>query len=803
MRSRFALNSVLGFALLIGIIYVFFSFRSVMGLLPMPKHKTYQYMMEQVQAEFPDQTVRVVMRQDHGIQMYASYEDNRKKNLETLNANGAKNLYRWVAYINAKDGLTQTIKNYDLDGKLRSYQTGILQKTFYPKVSKEKAEQLAKQAALELGIDLSEWQQDGYHSDVAESGRVDQTFSYKMKKPIFSKAYQAVDLLITGDRVGSVSQYNKLPDDYQNKINSFYQIKSLISSIVMVAVIALIIMGIFSVNKLRKEGFAWVVSLKYLGVLALFTIGSHINYYHLGLVGQVPYLSESLLFFESVKSMISMTWFSLLTYVVMFVAAFSINQRIFPKRVAMSSWLTFNVFCNERNRKIVYIAYLSTLIFVIYQVIYYDICLNYFNFFMPSSLSQDINSDMYLIPFLAPMMQAFTPGLTEELIFRVIPIGGLLVLRPHLSSRGLYTIVFLQAIIFAAAHVSYPAEPFYARLIELFIPAVGFAWLYLRVDLMAAVLTHILFDCMWMGISNFTLANITLTQILYFIVFCLPLLLCLLGSLAKQKDVVLNEEERVTLIDYSLSDLAKYRPVNVLLIAIIIFFAALFITQKLDQKVISRSNLNYGQSIEMAKSYWKDTKFGSLDGWIHNSYAPPLDSNIAYFLESEVEGKFQNLVPRFYAVGCAMVLSVPADYLDLKGYHLKTIVCPGGVTFALSKWPYEASAIGALNDPEDIFSRYIKGVITPNDYQLSKLVLSSNKLPNRQVSYAEFALSQYNGVKLSGTHQLVASATANGTNLHDFRHELTQVRSGTEIAILKPDGWAWQTFQCMQNQPSF
>ena len=135
MRSRFALNSVLGFALLIGIIYVFFSFRSVMGLLPMPKHKTYQYMMEQVQAEFPEQTVRVVMRQDHGIQMYASYEDNREKNLETLNANGAKNLYRWVAYVNAKDGLTQTIKNYDLDGKLRSYQTGILQKTFYPCIS--------------------------------------------------------------------------------------------------------------------------------------------------------------------------------------------------------------------------------------------------------------------------------------------------------------------------------------------------------------------------------------------------------------------------------------------------------------------------------------------------------------------------------------------------------------------------------------------------------------------------------------------------------------------------------------------
>ena len=83
--------------------------------------------------------------------------------------------------------------------------------------------------------------------------------------------------------------------------------------------------------------------------------------------------------------------------------------------------------------------------------------------------------------------------------------------------------------------------------------------------------------------------------------------------MAKQKDVVLNEEERVTLIDYSLSDLAKYRPVNVLLIAIITFFAALFITQKLDQKVISRSNLNYGQSIEMASHIGK---IQSLAAWM-------------------------------------------------------------------------------------------------------------------------------------------------------------------------------------------
>ncbi|MFB6273744.1 MAG: hypothetical protein ABEL51_12700, partial [Salinibacter sp.] len=57
----------------------------------------------------------------------------------------------------------------------------------------------------------------------------------------------------------------------------------------------------------------------------------------------------------------------------------------------------------------------------------------------------------------------------------------------------------LQAVIFGAGHANYPAQPAYARLVELILPSLGFGLLYLSFGLLPGIVLHYAFDVAWMA----------------------------------------------------------------------------------------------------------------------------------------------------------------------------------------------------------------------------------------------------------------------------------------------------------------
>ncbi len=61
----------------------------------------------------------------------------------------------------------------------------------------------------------------------------------------------------------------------------------------------------------------------------------------------------------------------------------------------------------------------------------------------------------------------------------------------------------MQAIIFGAAHANYPAQPAYARLVELIIPSFLFGGIFLRFGLLPAVITHYAYDVLLFALPIF------------------------------------------------------------------------------------------------------------------------------------------------------------------------------------------------------------------------------------------------------------------------------------------------------------
>jgi membrane protease YdiL (CAAX protease family) len=74
-------------------------------------------------------------------------------------------------------------------------------------------------------------------------------------------------------------------------------------------------------------------------------------------------------------------------------------------------------------------------------------------------------------------------GFWEECLMRAVPIAGAVLIgrqfgfgtRERASPMVVWGVVLFQSLVFGAAHANYPAQPAYARLVELVIPSIGFA----------------------------------------------------------------------------------------------------------------------------------------------------------------------------------------------------------------------------------------------------------------------------------------------------------------------------------------
>jgi hypothetical protein len=93
-------------------------------------------------------------------------------------------------------------------------------------------------------------------------------------------------------------------------------------------------------------------------------------------------------------------------------------------------------------------------------------------------------------------------GFWEECLFRAVPIAGAALLGRRFGKPWLWitAAMVVQAVIFGGGHANYPAQPAYARLVELIIPALGFGGLYLLFGLVPAIVLHFAFDVVWIAL---------------------------------------------------------------------------------------------------------------------------------------------------------------------------------------------------------------------------------------------------------------------------------------------------------------
>jgi hypothetical protein len=123
----------------------------------------------------------------------------------------------------------------------------------------------------------------------------------------------------------------------------------------------------------------------------------------------------------------------------------------------------------------------------------------------PSEALTDPNILGSAIPALAPIAISLQAGFMEECLFRAIPLSLAALIGARYGRRGMAIgiAVVVQALVFGGAHASYPGFPSYSRLVELFVPSVVWALIFLRFGLVPTILLHALFDLVLFAIPVF------------------------------------------------------------------------------------------------------------------------------------------------------------------------------------------------------------------------------------------------------------------------------------------------------------
>jgi hypothetical protein len=109
------------------------------------------------------------------------------------------------------------------------------------------------------------------------------------------------------------------------------------------------------------------------------------------------------------------------------------------------------------------------------------------------------------VPALTPIALSLQAGFMEECVFRAIPLslGALIGARYGRRTLGIAIAVVLQALVFGSAHANYPGFPAYSRPVELLLPSVVWALIFLRFGLLPTILLHATFDLTLFSIPVF------------------------------------------------------------------------------------------------------------------------------------------------------------------------------------------------------------------------------------------------------------------------------------------------------------
>ncbi|HYI86534.1 MAG TPA: CPBP family intramembrane glutamic endopeptidase, partial [Burkholderiales bacterium] len=370
------------------------------------------------------------------------------------------------------------------------------------------ARALAESAAPKWNVDLARFAVAEQGQERRVGGRVDHTITYERTDASAGEGGYRVRLVVSGDRLTEVTQFVRIPEAFTRRYTSMRSANDAIGMGSAIGMMLLYVLGgigvglFFMLRKrwvLWRQAVAWGLAVGVMQALAL------INQLPLAWMTYDTALPRSTFLAQQAAVVIaSLIGFSAF-FALSFMAAETLTRRAFGEHPQLwRSWSRRSSTGDEaaapgasmQTLGLTAGAYLLVSVFLAYDVMLYFVATKYFGWWSPSEALLHPDVLATYAPWLSAIANSFQAGFWEEALFRAVPLAGAALIGDRFGRRRLFLVIafIVQALIFGAGHAQYPAQPSYARPVELILPSIGFGLLYLHYGLLPGIILHYAFD---------------------------------------------------------------------------------------------------------------------------------------------------------------------------------------------------------------------------------------------------------------------------------------------------------------------
>jgi len=451
---------------------------------------------------------------DQETQNYIELEGGGKEAFAAVVAGSAFAPFWWEVRLFQPGEIDEAVVRFRPDGTLWGF-TRKLSERFVPAepgglaLDRESARALAERRASEdWGVDIAALRFLEATQQVTITGRVDHAFVYEHATGNIADSTFRVRLVVAGNTLTEVAHFVHVPESFERR---YRELRSANDAIARAAsLVAGVIYGIGGcvlavLWLLRRRLLLWRPA-----VLAGFVVG--------GLMGAASLANAPADWF-SFDTAQSVTHFWLraagaaaalaiaggLLYGLVFMAAESLSRRAFPDHPQL-----WRVWSRDAAPTIAMLgrtlgAYLFVPLALGFVAAFYYATNHFLGWWQPSESMTDPEILGSAVPALAPIAISLQAGFMEECLFRAVPLSLAALIGQRYGHRGaaIAIAVVFQALVFGGGHANYPGFPSYSRLVELFVPAIVWALIFLRFGLVPTILLHALFDLVLMSMPLF------------------------------------------------------------------------------------------------------------------------------------------------------------------------------------------------------------------------------------------------------------------------------------------------------------
>ena len=469
---------------------------------------------------------------DEEVKTFIELEGGGKDKLVTIMKEKFYQPYRWIIRSFKPFDQHQLFISFTPEGKPYNFKEIISEETNRINVSAKEAQKIAEKFVQKdpWNIDLSAYSLVETSQETVPSGRIDHAFTYERTNQKIGEGFYRLRVMVSGNQVSELNHSIKIPDTFTRRYTRMRSTNDTIAyaANVLIIIIYLLIfclIGLFYLYK--KRWLIWDKPLLwgfFLATLMMLNIPNSLplqwmnyNTAHSPIGFLIPLMLSALytlLFLTPIFGFV-------------FMAAESLTRKAFPNQLQF--WKLLNPSFASTYSVLGYTisGYLLVPFFFCYTVFFYIATRYFFGWWTPSSSLFEPNILATYIPWLKAISHSFLAGFLEECLFRAIPLATFALIGQRYGKKKLMlTIGFIiQAIIFGAAHANYPAQPAYARLVELLTDSAAFGTLYIYFGLLPAIITHFVYDVVWFALPIFvsTAPGAFLNKIIIIFITALPL----------------------------------------------------------------------------------------------------------------------------------------------------------------------------------------------------------------------------------------------------------------------------------------